>query len=229
MLVLLSIVVVDLIHLTFLALGPQKKFLDNFSFVTTPRRTSSTSVMGRTSLRSAPSRTSSAGAPAASAMSATGNKSAVLRAAFSLSEYQLALFASVIQGLDAQHLRVHDVSSGRLQCDYAAYPRETITSLDWGYYGYDRDEHLRKKRKRNSAVNGETGDETAAVVAFGTSSSEIRMYSPAQGKVVGTLSGVHERGISDFKFTAPDALDGWSIGDDGKLVQWDLQAGRGIR
>ncbi|PGG96778.1 hypothetical protein AJ79_09461 [Helicocarpus griseus UAMH5409] len=180
------------------------------------------------------SKISSAAAPSASStISASASNSSVIRSAFSPSQYQLALFASVIQGLDSQHLRVHDVSSGRLQCEHAVNPREAITSLDWGYYygGGDRDQHAKKKRKRSSSgVNGvESAD---VVIAFGTSSSDIRMYSPAEDKVVGTLSGGHEKGVRDFKFTVDAAgagAEGWSIGGDGKLVQWDLRAGRSIR
>ncbi|KAK2797156.1 Small subunit (SSU) processome component [Onygenales sp. PD_10] len=180
------------------------------------------------------SKVSSAAAPSASpsTTSLSANKSSVLRSAFSPSQYQLALFASVIQGLDAQHLRVHDVGSARLQCEHAVNPRESITSLDWGYYGdRDRDQHMKKKRKRSSGVNGVVeGGEGEVVVAFGTSSSEIRMYSPAEDKIVGTLAGGHEKGIRDFRFTVKnEAKEGWSIGGDGKLVQWDLKAGRSIR
>lgn len=62
------------------------------------------------------------------------------------------------------------------------------------------------------------------MVAYGSSTSEISMFSPAQGKVVGKLSGVHERGINDFQFVLGDYLSGWSIGGDAKLVQWDLSS-----
>nr|KMM65037.1 U3 small nucleolar RNA-associated protein 5 [Coccidioides posadasii RMSCC 3488] len=175
----------------------------------------------------------SAAAAASSGTQITVNKSSVIRSSFSPSEYQLALFASVIQGLDAQHLRVHDVNSGRLRCEHAVNPKEVITSLDWGYHGdADRDQHLKKKRKRSSGVNAvidasEPGD---AVVAFGTNTSEIRMYSPAEGKIVATLTGGHERGIRDFRFTVQKpGLEGWSIGGDAKLVQWNLQTGNAIR
>lgn len=174
----------------------------------------------------------SAASPAVGLSQAT-SKSSVLRAAFSPSQYQLALFASVIQGLDAQHIRIHDTNTGRLQCEHALNPKETVTSLDWGYYagqGKNRDPS-KKKRKRGSDVNGVDGlDQGDIVVAFGTSSSDIRMYSPAEDKVVGTLTGAHDKGIKDFKFTADrPGQEGWSIGGDNKLVQWDLRTGKSIR
>ncbi|KAG5295051.1 U3 small nucleolar RNA-associated protein 5 [Histoplasma ohiense] len=185
------------------------------------------------------SKISSAAAPSASPPTLSANKSSILRSAFSPSEYQLALFASVIQGLDSQHLRVHEIGSGCLQCEHAVNPREAITSLDWGFYGdshhRDRDQHMKKKRKRGSSgvngiANADGGNSGNVVIAFGTSTSDIRMYSPAEDRIVGTLSGGHEKGIRDFKFTVnTPAAEGWSIGGDGKLVQWDLKAGRSIR
>ncbi|KAJ5987953.1 Small-subunit processome Utp12 [Penicillium waksmanii] len=187
--------------------------------------------MGKKTSRPA-SKVSSAASPAAG-LSSIGSKSSILRAAFSPSEYQLALFASVIQGLDAQHLRIHDTNTGRLQCEHALSPKETITSLDWGYYGgqgKSRDQS-KKKRKRGSDVNGADGLEQGdIVVAFGTSTSDIRMFSPSEDKIVGTLTGAHDKGIKDFKFTAgKPAQEAWSIGGDNKLVQWDLRTGQSIK
>lgn len=93
---------------------------------------------------------------------------------------------------------------------------------------------MKKRRKRHSGVNGAaagTGDDAGAiVVAFGTNTSEIRMYCPAEDKVTGVLAGGHEKGIRDFKFTPKKpAQEGWSIGGDGKLVQWNLRKGNVIR
>ncbi|KAJ5142296.1 Small-subunit processome Utp12 [Penicillium atrosanguineum] len=167
----------------------------------------------------------SAASPA-DGLSQSGSKSSILRAAFSPSEYQLALFASVIQGLDAQHLRIHDTNTGKLQCEHALAPKETITSLDWGYYNA---QERRATHPRRSASVGlmSTGD---IVVAFGTSTSDIRLYSPSEDKVVGTLTGVHDKGIKDFKFTAGrPGQEAWSIGGDNKLVQWDLLTGQSSR
>ncbi|OXV05991.1 hypothetical protein Egran_06241 [Elaphomyces granulatus] len=192
--------------------------------------------MGKRTSRPAVSKTSAAALPAVSGATRTGNKSSVLRAAFSPSEYQLALFASVIQGLDAQHLRIHDISTGRIRCEHAVGTKESITSLDWGCYRgdrpRDREQKLKKRKKRDTDANGLVNGVGAedVVVAFGTSISEIRMYSPVEDRIVGTLSGGHDRGIKDFKFTATRPYtDGWSIGGDNKLVHWDLQAGQCLR
>ncbi|KAJ5195366.1 uncharacterized protein N7498_008804 [Penicillium cinerascens] len=188
--------------------------------------------MGKKTSR--PSTKVGSAASPADGLSQSGSKSSILRAAFSPSEYQLALFASVIQGLDAQHLRIHDTNTGRLQCEHALAPKETITSLDWGYYGGQgkKGDQSKKKRKRGSDVNGSVDglDQGDIVVAFGTSTSDIRLYSPSEDKVVGTLTGVHDKGIKDFKFTAGrPGQEAWSIGGDNKLVQWDLRTGQSSR
>ncbi|KAK2735212.1 Small subunit (SSU) processome component [Myotisia sp. PD_48] len=188
-------------------------------------------MVSKKSSRGPVSKISSAATPTASAATVSAKKSSIIRSSFSPSEYQLGLFASVIQGLDSHHLRVHNAVSGRLQCEHAVNPKEAITSLDWGYFGDSQQggQHLKKKRKRSSAING-VSDVQSVVIAFGLSTSDIRMYNPMEDRIVGTLSGGHERGIRDFKFTIQKpSLEGWSIGGDGKLVQWDLTTGKSIR
>lgn len=111
--------------------------------------------------------------------------------------------------------------------------KETVTSLDWGYYpGRQKDQQSKKKRKRPSDVNGAGGgfEQGDVIVAFGTTSSDIRMYSPVEDKIVGTLADGHEKGVKDFKFTAGRSVqEGWSIGGDNKLVQWDLRTSQSLR
>ncbi|KAL4909067.1 hypothetical protein BDW74DRAFT_77079 [Aspergillus multicolor] len=182
--------------------------------------------MGKKSSQKPASKTSSAAALSVADATNTGNKSSILRAAFAPSDYQLALFASVIQGLEGQNLRIHDTNTGRLQCEHVLGTKELITSLDWGHYGGRRDQS-KKKRKRASDVNGTADlDQGDVVVAFGTNTSDIRMYSPTEDKIVGTLAGGHTGGVKDFKFTADKPHEGWSIGGDNKLVQWDLVTGQ---
>ena len=174
--------------------------------------------------------------PAASSNTHSGSKSSILRSSFCPSFFQLSLFASVIQGLDSQHLRIHDTITGRLRCEHAIGSKAAVTCLDWGYYGENhRDRHhqeANKKRKRRELVNGATSNEKAGdvVLAFGISDSEIQLFSPAEAKPVGTLKGTHTQGIRDFKFVDHGLhAEGWSVGGDGRLVQWDLKKGVAIR
>ncbi|KAL8902024.1 MAG: hypothetical protein Q9192_000237 [Flavoplaca navasiana] len=185
--------------------------------------------------RNPTSKISAAAAPATSATTQSTGKSSILRSSFAPSSFQLALFASVIQAFDSQQIRFHDTNTGRLRCEHAIAPKATVNCLDWGYYGEDYQERQlkesKRKRKRTEQVNGTTDEVHAedVVLAFGTSESEIHLFSPTSAKTVGILKDVHSRGIRDFKFVdAGKGLSAWSIGGDGKLVQWDLRKGKSI-
>ena len=184
------------------------------------------------------SHVSSAAAPSKSMSTHNGNsnKSSILRSAFSPSRFQLSLFASVIQGLDSQHLRIHDTNTGRLRCEHALGSRASISCLNWGHYhtGYGDllEQPSKKKRKRSedTCINGSESTQSDVVLALGTSESEIHMFSPTEAKIVGTLRGTHAQGIRDFKFAWREgSREGWSLGGDGSLVQWDLRRGTRIR
>ena len=172
-------------------------------------------------------KTSRGAASSASAATKKSQKSSISKSAFSPSYLQLSLFASVVQGFESQHLRIHDTSTGRLRCEHAAAARARITSLAWGYYGTSyresQQENSKKKRKRDQDGGGHV------VVAYGSNTSDICMFSPAEGKIVCMLSGVHEQGIKDFQFVVDDQSQGWSIGGDAKLVQWDLTSNTATR
>ena len=73
----------------------------------------------------------------------------------------------------------------------------------------------------------QTGD---LVVALGTSDSEVHMFSPTEAKIVGSLREAHTQGVRDFRFSGNGLrAEGWSIGGDGRLVQWDLRKSRVLR
>ena len=186
-------------------------------------------MVSKNSTRQAVSKVSSATAPAPSSATQGTSKSAILCSAFSPSHFQLSLFASVIQGLDSHQLRIHDTITGRLKCEHAVGSRASITCLTWGYYGSSAkgssQTFARKKRKRSEDANGIT-DHNDAVVAIGTTLSEVHFFSPSEGRVVELLTGAHTQGIQDFKFVDDGTSSvGWSLGGDGKLVRWNLRDG----
>lgn len=184
--------------------------------------------------RSQASKVSSAAAPATTSTTQTAQKSSVLRSRFAPSYFQLSLFASVVQGLDGQRLRIHDTISGRLHCEHAIAPRVTVNCLDWGRGGRNckDDEHLQteKRRKRNADFNGVDLASRNVMVALGTSDSKIHLFSPSESKLIAVLEGNHTHGIRDFRFSDGEhrAL-GWSLGGDGKIIQWDLRKWKSIR
>ncbi|MCJ1271997.1 Small subunit (SSU) processome component [Lobaria immixta] len=193
-------------------------------------------MVSKKSSRGAASKVSSSAAPASSSATQTASKSSILKSLFLPSRYQLSLFASIIQGLDSQHVRVHDTSTGKLRCEHAIGSKATINCLDWGYYGNThRDQHVQesgKKRKRRKETNGHDVETNARdiVLAVGTSDSEINLYSVTKAKIVKVLKGPHTQGIKDFKFTVGGRTqEGWSIGGDGKFIHWDLLKGTILR
>lgn len=170
--------------------------------------------------------TSKVSASSALTTNSSANKLSILKSAFAPSYLQLHLFASVIQSFDSQLLRIHDTSNNHLRQQHSTPHGTNVTCLDWGYYGQAYRESRsssKKKRKRDGSV------QENVVVAYGTSQREICMYSPPEGKVVGTLRGGHEKDIRDFKFSQHDGLQAWSLSSDGKLVQWDLMNDRPVR
>lgn len=176
--------------------------------------------MDRTSSSAAGSNRPSASATPASSLTASTQNSSVLKSAFAPSHFQLHLFASVVQSFDSNQLRIHDTATGRLRSQHESRPGSRITCLDWGHYGGANQEKRqtpsKKKRKRDhDPMEG-------AVVAYGTTSSDICLFSPAEGKIVGTLTGAHQRGVRDVKFSTTEREELWSIGEDGKLVLWNL-------
>jgi U3 small nucleolar RNA-associated protein 5 len=179
--------------------------------------------MGRKDKQAAAAPKVSSTSAAVTASGSNTRKSSVLKSAFTPTQFQLHLFASVIQSFDSHQLRIHDTSTGRLRSQHET--KSKINCLDWGYYGpaYREKQASRKKRKRDQDLS------EGAVVAYGTNTSQICMFSPTEGRVVGTLTGGHERGIKDFRFAPADYLQAWSIGEDAKLVQWDLAKDQPIR
>ena len=163
---------------------------------------------------------------ATASTSTSSHKSSILRSAFAPSKFQLRLFASVIQSFESQQLRVHDTTTSRLRSQHPTEPGATIHCLAWGRYtrldaGQSSQASQKKKRKRGA-------DSEDVIVAYGTNQSKICMFSPTEGKLVGKLGGVHERGVEACTFSR-DEQSIWSIGGDSKLVQWDLKTDNAVR
>ncbi|MCJ1466611.1 Small subunit (SSU) processome component [Pseudocyphellaria aurata] len=193
-------------------------------------------MVSKKSSRGTASKVSSSAAPASSSATQTASKSSIIKSLFLPSRYQLALFASVIQGLDSQHIRIHDTNTGKLQCEHAIGSKASINCLDWGYYGkIHRDQYFQqpnKKRKRRTETNDHDSEPNAGdvVLAVGTSDSEIEIYSVTRAKIVKVLKGAHSQGVKDFKFADDGRTqEAWSVGGDGKLIQWDVLKGTTLR
>ena len=159
-----------------------------------------------------------ASTPKSTSTKTTAQKSSILKSSFAPSRFQLRLFASVIQSFDSQQLRIHDTTTGRLRSQHTAKPGCRITCLDWG--------HARSPQKGGQKPKSRKKDDI--MLAYGTSTSDVCLFSPTEGRVLAELSGQHERGVLDLKF-AEDTNDLWSIGGDGKLVQWNIETKKALQ
>ena len=150
--------------------------------------------------------------------------------AFSPPALHLSLFASVVLGLDAYRLRIHDTNTGRLRCEHVFEQGISVNSLVWGLLPSKDKKSARKKRKRLSNGNGSSKDEPkSAVVAAATSRGHVVLFSPSEGAVVGVLEGEHTAAVSHFVFSKEEEGRGWSCGVDAKLVEWDIGRKLSIR
>ncbi|KAI5801851.1 Dip2/Utp12 family-domain-containing protein, partial [Pyronema domesticum] len=149
--------------------------------------------------------------------------------AFSPASLKLSLYASVILGLDAYRLRIHDTNTGRLRCEHVFEKGVSVNSLEWGTLPSKDKKNSKKKRKRLSNATGASEDDAkTAVVAAATSTGSVILFSPSEGAVVGILEGEHIAACKSFVFSDEEGK-GWSCGVDGKLVEWDLERKLAVR
>ncbi|KAF3905708.1 hypothetical protein AA313_de0200962 [Arthrobotrys entomopaga] len=164
--------------------------------------------------------------------------SPILKSAFSPSWSTLTLFSSVLRGLDAQRLRCHDTTSGRLQCEYIFDKTVEVNSLTWGSLAETDKDRKKKKRKRASDADAAIDDKddeqklhdgAEVVIAATSNTGKIFLYSPVQAELVKTLEGGHVGPVTDFQFVeSSKGVRAWSCGGN-KLVEWDVKKGASIR
>jgi U3 small nucleolar RNA-associated protein 5 len=153
---------------------------------------------------------------------AVSSSTALIVSAFSPPAQRLSLYASVVLGLDAHRLRIHDTNTGRLRCEHSFEKGLHINSLAWGSLPSKDKKSAKKKRKKLSNGTGASEEEAKnAVIAAATSKGTIILFSPSEGAVVGVLEGEHVAGVRCFVFSEEEGR-GWSCGQDGKLVEWDI-------
>ena len=148
------------------------------------------------------------------------SKSSISKSSFCPSSFQLALLRPSSKVSSPNSYGSTRTSSGRLRSYHNALPGSRITCLDWGYYGSAEGERQNGENQRKRKRTADKSE--AAVLAYGTSTSEICLFSISEGSVVAKLENGHERGVSDFKFAPYDYSEAWSVGGDGNLIQWDI-------
>ena len=182
-----------------------------------------------------PSKISSAAAPSTSASTKNSNKSSILRSLFSPAGLPGCFYASVIQGIESQHIRIHDATSGLLRCEHAIKPKTVIRSLDWGLYGHGSKDkqhaERRRKRKRSESGHDESSGQAGSGVALAFTTSDFQVqFLSIGGSIEGSLRGDPLENVQDFRFQDLGRESrGWTLGAGGKIAQWNLQDGKCIR
>ncbi|KAI5795686.1 Dip2/Utp12 family-domain-containing protein [Geopyxis carbonaria] len=151
----------------------------------------------------------------------TAPSAAVLSvSAFSPPALRQALFASVVLGLDAYRIRLHDVNTGRLRSEVVLDKGVGVNALAWGAAGGAEREKKSAKKKRKRVENGDTNAVEDVVVLAATNRGTVLVLSASEGVVTGVLEGAHVGDVKDVAFDADGKA--WSCGVDGKLVCWDV-------
>ncbi|TGZ79670.1 NUC189-domain-containing protein [Ascodesmis nigricans] len=162
-------------------------------------------------------------APSNTKLTTAPSQTAALTAsAFSPPSFHLSLFASVVLGLDAYRLRIHDTNTGRLKSEHVFEAGVRVNSVSWvALPAQDRKSSKKRRRKE------EEEEVKNAVVAVTTNKGTVVLYGAAEGAVEGVLEGSHVGEV--VAFIADKEGRGWSAGVDGKLVEWDLAKKTALR
>lgn len=152
-----------------------------------------------------------------------------------------AYFALVTHGIDRHRLRIFNVRSGAVNNDYSSENKEKFTSLTWGNIADDK-EHATvsittrmynagfffffckscPKQKQDSQENGKRRSRgTLQIVALGTHTGSVILYSLAHGSVVKRLANAHTTPVMDFVLNRA-GTKGYSVAEDGYIVEWDI-------
>ncbi|KAI9321044.1 WD40-repeat-containing domain protein [Dichotomocladium elegans] len=164
--------------------------------------------MGKKTIKSAPD----------TSVEATSNLAGILLSSFDKSP-SAELFAIVTHSVDRHRLRIFSTRSGTVSNDYSAENKERFTSLTWGAVvdngnlGHPTEVKPGKKRRTKDTIQ---------VVALGTHTGSILIYSLAHGMIVKRLADAHTTPVADFVLNRA-GTKGYSIAEDGYIVEWDIE------
>lgn len=125
-------------------------------------------------------------------------------------------FGSAIPWLDVYKLRVHEVA-GQESFEHTLEKGSSVQTLQWISYKCSNAKTPRKKRK----TEGEN-DQGLRILAVGTNKGAILLYSSAENKVVGVLSGSHTAPVTSISQLSSQPSRLWSCDFNGTIVEWDL-------
>ncbi|RIA95750.1 WD40-repeat-containing domain protein [Glomus cerebriforme] len=128
-------------------------------------------------------------------------------------------FALVTQSVDRHRLRIFDTHTGTVNNDFSSESEEKFNCLTWGKIDLNKkvDTPSPKKKKRFSSEI----EQCIKVIALGSQTGSVIIYSISHGSVIKTLNGTHTSPVNDFVFTK-DGKRGFSCGEDMSIVEWNI-------
>lgn len=150
-------------------------------------------------------------------------------------------FASVVPALDVQKVQISPASESHsvnaLNVEYTLPKGVKVQALIWLYSGSGKGvkKTPKKKRKRtgdsSTANNNNSGssDIENALVAIGTNKGDILLFSPAQGTLTGSLTGVHAVPVTSLAIDSISTTKLWSCDNSGRIGEWDVSSQKNLR
>ncbi|KAI8980524.1 WD40-repeat-containing domain protein [Pilobolus umbonatus] len=132
-------------------------------------------------------------------------------------------FALISHAMDRHRLRIFNVRSGTVMNDYSSH--EKYTSLTWGYM---KDTGELQASTVQAFKKKKTGNSLTRIIALGTQTGSIYLYSLSHGDIVKKLSFAHTTPIVDFVMKK-DGSRGYSVAEDSYIVEWNIEEGKEIR
>lgn len=128
------------------------------------------------------------------------------------------LFASVVPSLDLFKIQVTSEGTSGINVSLVLDKGVAVNTLAWTHLAGAAGQS-KKKRKR---VEGGAPSIESAVVALGTNSGDILLYSPVQNTIVSKLEGGHDLPVTSIDESSEQKPSIWSCDNSGKVVEWDL-------
>ncbi|GFR99204.1 WD repeat-containing protein 43-like [Elysia marginata] len=125
-------------------------------------------------------------------------------------------------------LRIYESATGKLKQEYSSssHLSAVTSSLSWSRPRRDGTSSPKSKRKKlNSSKPASSGDDGLNLIALGTTSGDINLYSFSKGSLHTQLTGGHSLKVNDvfWHISSPELF---SCSEDQTVVQWDLKKGK---
>ncbi|KAK3708240.1 hypothetical protein RRG08_023649 [Elysia crispata] len=125
-------------------------------------------------------------------------------------------------------LRIYETATGKLKQEFSSssHLSAVTSSLSWSRPRRDGISTPKSKRKKlNSNKSDTAADDGLNLIALGTTSGEINLYSFSKGSLHTQLTDGHSLQVNDvfWHLSSPELF---SCSEDQTVIQWDLKKGK---